>query len=79
VSSAGIDEPLLYTRQYTKNVGRDVEVLYKDGVKKIGKLLGNTDTTITIEITTGKGKKAIISTETIELEQVKSSIVQVKF
>jgi ribosome maturation factor RimP len=79
VSSAGIDEPLLLTRQYTKNVGREVEVLYKDGVKKIGKLMSNTETSITIEITTGKGKKAETSTETIELEQVKSSIVQVKF
>src|SRR6188474_255763 len=39
ISSPGLDEPLKLDRQYKKNIGRFVEVLLKNGVKKEGKLL----------------------------------------
>ncbi len=38
VSSPGIDQPLLLNRQYRKNIGRDIKVIYKNGVTKYGKL-----------------------------------------
>ncbi|MBR6440789.1 MAG: ribosome assembly cofactor RimP, partial [Bacteroidales bacterium] len=38
VSSAGADQPLKLTRQYRKNIGRDVEVVYLDGEKVEGEL-----------------------------------------
>ena len=34
VSSPGVDEPLKFHRQYTKNIGRFVEVIFNDGTKK---------------------------------------------
>src|SRR5881397_1108128 len=39
VSSPGVDEPLKLQRQYNKNVGRQVEVIFMDGTKKEGKLV----------------------------------------
>ena len=36
VSSAGADQPLKMKRQYTKNLGREVEALAADGEKTIG-------------------------------------------
>src|SRR5436190_11002020 len=38
VSSPGLEEPLKLLRQYKKNIGRDVEVITNDEVKKAGKL-----------------------------------------
>src|SRR6266498_375239 len=39
ISSPGLDEPLKLHRQYVKNIGRYVEVILKDGIKKEGKLI----------------------------------------
>src|SRR5687768_3203812 len=51
VSSAGVDEPLKVHRQYIKNTGRDVEVIFNDGSKKEGKLVSVADADIIIEHT----------------------------
>src|SRR5687767_15180237 len=48
VSSPGLDEPLKLDRQYLKNIGRFVEVLLKDGIKKEGKLLSVSENEIKI-------------------------------
>src|SRR5579883_2155667 len=39
VSSPGVDEPLKLHRQYNRNIGRTVEVVFNDGSKKTGKLV----------------------------------------
>jgi len=79
VSSPGIDEPLKLHRQYVKNIGRDVEVQLIDGSVKEGKLLEVTENDITIEFTTGKGKKAVTEQLAIPLETIKTTTVQIKF
>jgi ribosome maturation factor RimP len=79
VSSPGVDEPLLLNRQYIKNIGRSVEVLLKDGNKIEGKLLEAKENSIAIEVTTGKGKKAIIEQKELPIEDIKSTIVQINF
>jgi ribosome maturation factor RimP len=79
VSSPGIDEPLKLNRQFTKNIGRSLEVLLNDETKKEGKLITATDTDIIIETTEGKGKKAITQQVLIPMEQIKSAVVQIKF
>jgi ribosome maturation factor RimP len=79
VSSPGIDEPLKLHRQYLKNKGRDVEVHLVDETKKEGKLIEVAETSITIEFTTGKGKKAEIQQLEIPLENIKTTTVQIKF
>jgi ribosome maturation factor RimP len=79
VSSPGVTEPLTTYRQYLKNAGRDVEVLFVDGTKKEGKLLQVAEADIIVEYTEGKGKKAVTQQVVIPFENIKSTIVQLKF
>lgn len=79
VSSPGVDEPLKNKRQYTKNVGRDVEVEFADGTKKLGNLIAVAEEDFIIETKTGKGKKLEIHQEVIPFSNVKAAVVQIKF
>lgn len=88
VSSPGLDEPLKLHRQYLKNIGRDVEVILKDGVKKEGKLLSASNNEIVIEeekarVKTEKGKQPGKKKEwvehTIPYEDIKTTKIQIKF
>jgi ribosome maturation factor RimP len=79
LSSPGIDEPLKLHRQYVKNIGRDVEVVFVDGTKKEGKLLTVTDADIILEHTEGKGKKAVTQQLVIPFNNIKTTTVQIKF
>ncbi len=80
VSSPGITEPLKLTRQFIKNIGRDIEViLKKDEVTLLGKLMEATDGEVVLEVKEGKGKKAVIKTVTVLIDEIKSAIVQIKF
>jgi ribosome maturation factor RimP len=79
VSSPGVDEPLKLIRQYNKNIGRDVEVTFNDDTKKEGKLISVTEADIIIEHTEGKGKKAVTQQLVIPFDNIKTTIVQVKF
>lgn len=79
VSSPGVDEPLKLQRQYTKNIGRDVEITFHDNSVKEGKLLSVTEADIIIEHTEGKGKKAVTQQLVIPFDNIKTTIVQIKF
>ena len=79
VSSPGVDEPLLLHRQYVKNIGRDVEVIFADDSRKEGKLLEVAEADIMIEHTEGKGKKAVTQQVVIPFINIKSTTVQIKF
>jgi ribosome maturation factor RimP len=79
VSSPGITEPLKLHRQYIKNIGRDVEVVFKDGSIKEGVLLTVTELDIIIEHTEGKGKKAVTQQLVVPFENIKATTVQIKF
>lgn len=79
VSSAGVGEPLLLLRQYVKNIGRWVEVNTKDDQLLDGELKAASETEIIVETTTGKGKKLEIKKHSIAFENIKSTIVQIKF
>ena len=79
VSSPGVDQPLKLNRQYQKNIGRNVEVMLEDGGRKEGKLLEANDESINIEEKEGTGKKAVIKTTTILLNQIKHTKVLVTF
>ncbi|QEC68541.1 ribosome maturation factor [Panacibacter ginsenosidivorans] len=79
VSSPGVDEPLKMHRQYNKNIGRFVEVIFIDGSKKEGKLLQVAEADIILELTTGKGKKAAIQQLVIPFNNIKTTTVQIKF
>lgn len=79
VSSPGVDEPLKQGRQYKKNIGRFVEVIQMDGVRREGKMMAATEEGIVVEWEEGRGKKRETKTETILFENIKSTKVQVKF
>jgi len=79
VSSPGIEEPLKLHRQYTKNIGRDIEIIFKDLSIKEGKLIAVAESDIILEQTEGKGKKAVLQQLVIPLSNIKSTTVQIKF
>jgi ribosome maturation factor RimP len=57
VSSVGVDKPLKLLRQYTKNIGRSIQLTTFDGVKITGKLVDANDKGITLEKELKKKKK----------------------
>ncbi len=79
VSSPGLTEPLKMLRQYHKNIGRAVAVTDLEGETKEGELIAVSENDVTLKITEGKGKKEIIRDETIPFDQIKSTVVQIKF
>jgi ribosome maturation factor RimP len=79
ISSPGIEEPLLLHRQYFRNVGRDLEIVFTDNSIKIGTLMAVTAEDILIQTTEGKGKKAVTQQVLIPFNNIKSTTVQIKF
>jgi len=79
VSSPGLDEPLKLERQYLKNIGRFVEVLLKNGIKKEGKLVNAADNEIVIEEEKGQGKKKELIEHKILKQEIKTTKIQIKF
>ena len=79
VSSPGLDEPLKLLRQYKRNVGRQVEVLLKDGDRIEGKLVSVDEDKITVEEITGKNKKKETKEHILLFENIKTTKIQVVF
>ncbi len=79
VSSPGIDEPLKMVRQYHKNLGRNLEVTLADGTKQEGKLLTVTEEAFVLEVTTGKGKKAVVQEIVYAFTGIKQAKVLISF
>ena len=79
VSSPGLDEALKLDRQYLKNIGRMVEIVLKNGLKKEGKLVSVSENEVVIEEEKGKGKKKEVIQHIILKEEIKTTKVQVKF
>ena len=79
VSSAGADQPYVNLRQYKKNIGRQVEVITREGKKIKGKLLDATEDHIEISPVAKKNKKTdggqplLIPMD--EVKQTKSAII----
>ena len=83
VSSPGITRPLMFIRQYYKNINRTLTVKLKDGSKKEGVLKTVSDQEITIEekikIQKGKKKKTELQLTAIPFNQIKESVVKILF
>lgn len=84
VSSAGIDEPLLVTRQYGKYVGGNVFITKDDGVKKMYKLISFNENEVEVQEAEpkkyGKLTKIIYhDNETIQTEKIKEIRPYIKF
>lgn len=78
VSSPGIDEPLLFTRQYNKHIGRNLELTLEEEKTVIGKLLEVGEEGILIEETIDK-KKKITTQHKFLFNQIHKAIVQISF
>jgi ribosome maturation factor RimP len=80
VSSPGIDAPLTLTRQYVKNIGRNLAIKMADSKKREGKLNGLTEDAILIEEKiTEKGKKTRIIESAIPIKQIAETKVLISF
>ena len=79
ISSPGLEEPLKLHRQYVKNIGRDVEVLLKSGVKMEGRLASANDSEIVVEEEKRNKKLREIIPHTILYNDIKATKIQIKF
>lgn len=80
VSSPGIGEPLKLTRQYHKNIGRELSVKLEGGEVKEGKLLSVDDDGIVIEAKVKlKGKKAELAETSIGFNNITETKVLISF
>lgn len=75
VSSPGVDEPLMFDRQYKKNIGRKVLVTLNDGSEQLGKLVDANATELVLEVPVGKKKETTIVN--IPLTDIKKTVVQI--
>ena len=85
VSSAGVGKPLKMTRQYLKNIGRDIEVkLYgEDKEKVLGELVSASDESISVYyeevVKEGKKKKKLEITREIPRHEIKEAKIKISF
>ena len=77
VSSAGADQPLRLTRQYIKNIGREVEVVTLDGEKLTGTLTAADEEQFTVS-TVGTKRQPPQKTA-LRYRDVKTTRVVIKF
>jgi ribosome maturation factor RimP len=59
VSSAGVDQPLKFARQYIKNIGRKLNIELNDGRNLSGALIAADNEKIKIQTETKKGRKIV--------------------
>jgi len=75
VSSAGLDNPLVLTRQFKKNIGRQIKIIQKDGIIKTGTIIQVTENEIHFAETVLKkinNKKEITQTQSkLDFEKIK--------
>lgn len=85
VASAGASAPLVLPRQYTKNIGRKLEVKTIEGRNFEGELTAAMEDTITLEWKAreqkpvGKGKVTVQKKEEISFSDIKEAKVILKF
>ncbi len=85
VMSAGLSEPLATPRQFNKNLGREIEVMFEDSTKIEGELSKVDDEKITLTLRyrkpkdIGKGKVDVVEEKEISYSEIKKALVIIKF
>ncbi len=85
VSSAGLDKPLRVLAQYEKNIGREVDIVLKEGEKLSGTLLAASEKELTLETTRmekpeGKKKKEKITEQhVLPMNKIKETKIVISF
>ncbi len=75
VTSPGIDRPLTLPRHFAKNVTRLLKVTLTNGEVLTGRILSNTDSDLTLEVTIKKEVKQ----EIISFADIKRAVVEIEF
>jgi ribosome maturation factor RimP len=86
VSSPGLTQPFKLLQQYKKNIGKEVEILFNDGIKTIAIIANVAENGIDIEEEKNiksqgsKKKEKIIEKKFVEFESIKSTklIISIK-
>lgn len=85
VMSSGLSEPLEAPRQFRKNIGREIEVMFEDSTKVEGELLSVDDEKIVLKLEyrqpklVGKGKEDVVEEREIPYSDIKKALVVIKF
>ncbi|MET3034953.1 ribosome assembly cofactor RimP [Chryseobacterium sp. NRRL B-14859] len=85
VMSAGLSEPLSIPRQFSKNIGREIEVMLEDSSKIEGELSKVDEDKITLILRyrkpkdIGKGKVDVEEEKEISYSEIKKALVVIKF
>jgi ribosome maturation factor RimP len=85
VSSPGLTQPFRVLNQYKKNIGREVEILFNNGIKTIAKLIAVAENGVdieeekTIKPEGSKKKQKITEKKFIEFESIKSTKLIISF
>ena len=80
VSSPGVDKPLKLIRQYTKHIGRELEIVTIDNKKYQGELLDIVDEEIEVSIKSTKIKKELNSqTLKLSISEIENAKVVLRF
>lgn len=78
VSSYGATQPLKFPRQYTKNMGRMLEVIMADDVELVGEIIAADESQVTIKITPKKKKEEPIEMA-IPYNEIKEAKIKISF
>ncbi|MGV3631369.1 MAG: ribosome assembly cofactor RimP [Bacteroidota bacterium] len=85
VSSAGLDKPLRVLAQFEKNIGKEVDVVLKEGAKLSGILIAANDKSLTLETKRmekpeGKKKKEEITEQhELPMSKIKETKIVISF
>jgi ribosome maturation factor RimP len=79
VSSPGLDHPLKFTRQYQKNIGRDLKLTFLDGSIEKGKLVEVGVESIKFEKEVKDKKKTITELVDVDFKSIEKANVLVSF
>lgn len=85
VMSGGLSEPLTNSRQFVKNMGRDLDVVLQDEQKISGEIVAANENGVTLMLRyrkpkdIGKGKVDVEEERFIPYSEIKKALVAVKF
>ena len=85
VMSPGLSEPLKLSRQFKKNMGREIEVLLNSDEKIQGEVVAVDEDKVTIVLRyrrpklIGKGKEDVVENKEIPYTDIKKALVVIKF
>ncbi len=75
VTSPGIDRPLTLPRHFAKNVDRLLKVTKIDGIVVTGRILSNTEDSVTLTVAEKKEVKEVV----VALADIKRATVEIEF